>query len=137
MLSKTLVQFSVDRWVCFPSLLFDLRPNYGGGNEDNCHLLQKCPMQALLHQCQRPHRSTLLTSTGDSWTITDKSGKSLLGSLLLSPGSWCIQGFVCALQESVSPVLCKFCNQTPLASKVKLPGDSYSLWPILRLENLL
>ena len=29
-------------------------------------------------------------------------------SLLLSPGSWCAQGFVCALQESVSPVLCKF-----------------------------
>ena len=28
--------------------------------------------------------------------------------LLLSPGSWCIQGSVCALQESVSPVLCKF-----------------------------
>ena len=108
MLSKTLIQFSVDRWVCFPSLLFDLRPNYGGGNEDNCHLLQKCPMQALLHRCQRPHRSTLLTSTGDSWTITDKSGKSLLGSLLLSPGSWCIQGFVCALQESVSPVFCMF-----------------------------
>ena len=24
------------------------------------------------------------------------------------PFSWCTQGFVCALQESVSPVLCKF-----------------------------
>jgi len=35
-------------------------------------------------------------------------GQSLVGSLLLSPGSWCAQGFVCALQESVSPVLCKF-----------------------------
>ena len=35
-------------------------------------------------------------------------GQSLVGSLLLSPGSWCIQGSVCALQESVSPVLCKF-----------------------------
>ena len=34
--------------------------------------------------------------------------KSLVGSLLLSPGSWCTQVFVCALQESVSPVLCKF-----------------------------
>ena len=31
-----------------------------------------------------------------------------MGSLLLSPGSWCAQGSVCALQESVSPVLCKF-----------------------------
>ena len=33
-------------------------------------------------------------------------GQSLVGSLLLSPGSWCTQGFICALQESVSPVLC-------------------------------
>jgi len=35
-------------------------------------------------------------------------GHSLAGSLLLSSGSWCAQGFVCDLQESVSPVLCKF-----------------------------
>ena len=33
-----------------------------------------------------------------------------IGSLLLSPGSWCTQGFVCALQKSVSPVLWKFRN---------------------------
>ena len=35
-------------------------------------------------------------------------GQSLVGSLLLYPGSWCIQGFVCAPQESFFPVLCKF-----------------------------
>ena len=35
-------------------------------------------------------------------------GQSLVGSLLLSSGSWCTQDFVCALQESVSLVLCKF-----------------------------
>ena len=35
-------------------------------------------------------------------------GQSLVGSLLLSPGSWFAQSFVCALKESVSPVLCKF-----------------------------
>ena len=34
-------------------------------------------------------------------------GHSLVGPLLLSPGSWRTQNFVCALQESVSPVLCK------------------------------
>ena len=34
-------------------------------------------------------------------------GQSLVGSPLLSPGSWCTQYSVCALQESVSPVLCK------------------------------
>ena len=35
-------------------------------------------------------------------------GQSLVRSLLLSPGSWWAQGFVCAIQKSVSPVLCKF-----------------------------
>ena len=35
-------------------------------------------------------------------------GQSLVGPLLLSPGSWWAQYFLCALQESVSPVLCKF-----------------------------
>ena len=40
-------------------------------------------------------------TSGHSWT-------SLVGSLLLSAGSWCTQAFVCALQGSVSPVLCKF-----------------------------
>ena len=35
-------------------------------------------------------------------------GQSLVGTLLLSPGSWCTPGFFCAFQESVSPVLCKF-----------------------------
>ena len=42
---------------------------------------------------------------GHSWASL---GQSLNGSLLLSPESWWAQGFVCALQESVSPVLCKF-----------------------------
>ena len=35
MLSKSLIQFYVEGLGCVPSLLFDLRPNYGGGNEDN------------------------------------------------------------------------------------------------------
>ena len=43
MLSKSLIQFSVDGWGCVPTLLFDLRPNYGRGNEDNGDLLQKVP----------------------------------------------------------------------------------------------
>ena len=63
--------------------------------------------------------------------------QSLVGSLLLSLRSWCAQGFVCALQESVSQVLWKFCNQIPLASEVKFPGGSQSLCPIPRLGNLL
>ena len=48
--------------------------------------------------------------------------QSFVRSLLLFPGSWCSQDFVCALQKSVSTVLWKFCNQIPLAFKVKFPG---------------
>ena len=48
------------------------------------------------------------TSAGTPGQLRASLGQSLVGSLLLSPGSWCAQGFVCALQESVSPVLCKF-----------------------------
>ena len=44
--------------------------------------------------------------------------QSLVGSLLLSPGSWCAPGFVCALKESVSSVLCRLCNQSPLQSQI-------------------
>ena len=35
--------------------------------------------------------------------------QSLVGSLFLSPVSWGTQGFVCALQESDSQLLWKFC----------------------------
>ena len=45
--------------------------------------------------------------------------------------------FYCILQESVSPVLWKFCNQIPLAFKFKFPGGSQSFCPIPRLGNLL
>ena len=50
MLNKSLVQFSVDGWGCVPSLLFDLGPNYGGGNEDSGDLLQKVPCTQLCTQ---------------------------------------------------------------------------------------
>ena len=48
--------------------------------------------------------------------------QSFVKTLLLCPGSWCAQGFLCVLQESVPPVLWKFCNQFPMASKGKFLG---------------
>ena len=68
------------------------------------------PMRALLHSVHQPcssHRQPTppLGTPGHSQASL---GQPLVGSLLLSPGSWCAQGFVCALQESVSPVQCKF-----------------------------
>ena len=105
MLSKSLIQCSLDGRGCVPSLLFDLRPTYGGGNEDNGNLLQKFPHTQCCTQFPRPCSRPPLTqaSTSDSWTLTSKSG-----SVSAPPGSWCTQVSVCALQESVPPVLCKF-----------------------------
>ena len=96
---------------CVHSLLFDLRPNCGWGNEDN-DLLQNVQCMQCHTQCPRPCSRPLLThvSAGDSWTFRASLGQSLVGSLLLSPGSWFAQVFVCALQEPVSPVLCNFCQ---------------------------
>ena len=34
-------------WPCASSLLYDLRPNYGGGKKDNGDLVQKVPCTQL------------------------------------------------------------------------------------------
>ena len=49
---------------------------------------------------------------------------SPVGSLLLSPRSWCAQGPVWAPKSLFPPVLGNFCNQISLASTVKFPGGS-------------
>ena len=59
MLSKSLIQFSVDGWGCVPSLLFDLRPNYGGGNED------KAPSKGPVHELQHSVFPTLQQATAN------------------------------------------------------------------------
>ena len=101
---------SVDGWGCVPSLLLELRPNYGGGNEDNGDLLQKVPCVHCCSQCPQPciRPMPIHTSTGDSWTLMGMSGSVFCGVTAPFSGSWCTQDLVCALQESVSPVLCKF-----------------------------
>ena len=109
-LSKSLIQFSFDGQGCVPSLLLDLRPNYSGGNEDNDNLLQNVPCMTAALSTPDPvagHCRVMppVETPGHSWPCL---GKFLVRSLLFSPGSWCTQGFVCALQVSVSPVLCKF-----------------------------
>ena len=96
----------------------------------SCTAALSAPDPAAGHSLPTPPLETLRHSQAGL-------GQSLLGSLLHSPGSWCAQGFVCALQESVSPVLWKFCNQIPLVSKIKFPRGSQSLCQIPRLGNLL
>ena len=76
MLSKALIQFSVEGWSCVPSLLFDLKPNYGGGNEDNGDLLQKVSCMYCYTQCPQTCSRPPPThaSARDSCTLMGKSG---------------------------------------------------------------
>ena len=73
MFNKSLVQVSVDWLGCVSSLLFDLRPNYGGGNEDNSDLLQKI---LCMHCCTLP--LTQQQATTDPclcWRLPDTHGQ--------------------------------------------------------------
>ena len=102
MFSKSLIQFSVDGRGCVPSLFLDLRPNYGGGNEDNGDLLQKVRCMHCCTQGPQPATGLRLPTPPPETPVHSRAslGQSLVVSLLLSLGSWCIQAFVCALQES-------------------------------------
>ena len=104
MLSKSLIQFSVDRWSCAPSLLFtwgqtvvevmkimatSLKRSHA------CTATLSAPSPAAGHRGPRP----LLETPGHP---QESLGQSPVGSLLLSPGSWYTQGSACALQVSIS-----------------------------------
>ena len=135
----SLIQFSVDECSCVHPLLFTwgqtmvevMKIMVTSFKRSHAHTATlSAPNPAAGHLQPTP----LLETPGHSWASL---GQSLVWSLLLSPGSWCSQGFVCALQKSVSPVPCKFCNQIPLASKVEFSGSSQSLCQMPRLGNLL
>ena len=140
MLSKSLIQFSVDEQGCVSSLLFPMTK-----------LCIVGVMMVMATSFKRAYAKTVVFSAPDPAAghcgptpppetprhSQASLAQSLMGTLFLSLGSWCTQGFICALQESVSPALWKFCNQIPLASKVKLPRGSQSFCQIPRLGNLL
>ena len=93
-----------------PSLLFDLRQTMVEVMKIVVTSFKRsCALSAALSApdpMAGHHRLTSLPETpGHSQA---SMGQSLVGSLLLSPGFWCMQDFVCAPQESVSPILCKF-----------------------------
>ena len=78
MLSKSLIQFSVEGQDCVPCLLLDLRPDYAGDTEDDGYLLQKVPCMhcythsphpAASHQRPMPPPET----RGHSWASLDQS----------------------------------------------------------------
>ena len=97
MLSKSLIQFSVDEWGCVPSLLFDpidqtivevmkiMVTSFTRSHARTATL--SAPDPAAGHRQPTPP----LETPGHSQASL---GHSLVGSVLLSSGS---QGFVCAL----------------------------------------
>ena len=109
MLSKSLIQFSVDGWICVPSLLFtscqtmvevmkimatSLKRSHAGT------ATLSAPNPAAGHHCSTPPPET----PGHPQASL---GQSLVGSLLLSPGSWCTKFCLCP-PRVYFPVLCKF-----------------------------
>ena len=94
MLSKSLIQFSVDGWSCVPPLLF----TWGQTMVE--------VMKIMVTSFNRYHAGTATLSAPNPAAGHHQSmpppetpgqspaslGQSLVGSLLLSPGSWCTQG---------------------------------------------
>ena len=104
MLSKSLIQFSVDGSSCVPSLLFTWGQTMVEVKKimvtslkryHTCTATLSAPNPAAGHHRPTPPPEIPGHSQANL-------GQSLVGSLLLSRWSWCTQGFVCALQESIS-----------------------------------
>ena len=153
MLSKSLIQVSVDGWSYVPSLLFDLKANYGGGNEDNGNLLQKVSWIHCYTRCPQPCSRPLLTHTSarDSWTLTVKSGS--VSCEVTDPFSWvlaCTRFSLCP-PKVCFPVLCKFCwlyggliatsskrtYATPRSAALRAPASAaVCCWPVPPQETL-
>ena len=115
MLSNYLIQFSVDGPGCVSSLLPDLRPNSGGGNEENGELHRKSPCMHCYTQCPRHCSRPPPTHTfaGDTWTLPGKPGSVSLG--VTAPISW--------VQVHTSFCLCP--------QRVRFPSPVYILAALL------
>ena len=136
MLSKYLIQFSVEGWGCVPSLYFGLRPNCGR------------VMEVMATSFKRTYARTVVLiapdpTAGHCQPITlletpIHSQASLLWchcSFLLSPGAHNVL-FVASkslfLQSCGSSVM-----KSHWSSKSNFPGGSQSLCQIRKLGNLL
>ena len=119
MLSRSLIQLSVNGQGCVPSLLFHLRPNYSGGNEENGDFLQKVPSRHCCTQCTQPFSRPLPTHTSawDSWTLRGESG--LVSCGVTAPFSWVL-------------VHTRFCLCPP---RVCFPSPVEYDWSIIFLHN--
>ena len=92
--------------VLLPCYLLGVK--LGGGKEDDGDLFQKVPCMYCCTQCCQPHSRPPPThaSTGDSWTLTGKSGSVPCG--VTAPFSWVLVNmFLLCPPRVYFPVLCK------------------------------
>ena len=98
----------------------------------------KISLPRVLPPVPHPHGRLLLThaSAGDPQTFTVRSCS--VSCRVTYPFPWVlVHTKLCVLQESVSLVLWKFCNQILLVFRIWLPGNSQSFGWIPRLGSLM
>ena len=125
MLSKSVIQFSVDGWSCVPLPAIYLGPNYGGGDEDNGDLPQKIPCMYCYSLCPQPCSRPPPTHgfARDSQKPTGKSRTVSCGVTV--PFSWVLVHKVLLCPPRVYfPVLCKFWQLYAAAAKSLQSSDS-------------
>ena len=130
-LSKSLIQFSVGGQHCFPSLYFDLRPNYSSDNGD---LLQKDLCQHAVPPKSAAVRAPDPVAGHCGPTPLLKTPKhrqvwlSLLwGHCFILLVLVCMRVFFYPPTVSVSLALWNCYNQILLTFNVRFPGESLSL----------
>ena len=87
----------------------NLGPNYGGGNEANVTSFKRsheCPATLSAPNPAAGHHQPIPPLETPRYPQASL-GQSLVGSLLLSPGSWCKRFCLCP-PRVYFPVLCKF-----------------------------
>ena len=122
MLGKSSIQCSADGWGCAHSLWFDLRQPGPGvcslyGRATGSVVGLRVTFSKRIYASRLRLPGLLLPVPVTPWQATANPcllqrlpkhsqtslAQSPVGSQLLSPASWCTQGFVCVLQDSLFP----------------------------------
>ena len=92
-------------------------------------------IMAISFKRSHAHTATRNPAAGHSWATPSLEtpghsraslGQTLVGSLLLYPGSWCTQGSVCALQESI-PQSCVSSGNPIVGLMVTCSKETYDI----------
>ena len=92
MLSKSLIQYSVDGWGCVPSLLFSWGQTMAEVMKITATSFKRSHARTATLSAPNPAAGHCQpTSPPDSWTLPGKSGSVSSGVTAPFPKSWCTQ----------------------------------------------